>query len=426
MPVPGSESSPLSNFFGPAVCHNLTMTADPWPTEAIPAEAVAAVRAQLPQVVENIVAAVRQGSPVYGEVLAGPEGMAIRLGIEQAHQAFLDAIERGRRPAGETDELWRRLGEAEFQAGRSLDDLRAAFRIGTRAAWRGAAELALSAGVSAPVAIATAEAIFVYADELASDVVEGYLRMQSDEAGELERRRRRVAALLLDPDGHDPDALIHAAELARWPVPRRLAVLALDSDSPLGLTRRLDADALAGTDAVGAWLVLPDPEGPGRSAALDRALAAEPAALGPTVAPARAPLSLRWARIALGLAAAGALPAAGLVRSQDHLAELTLLQDPELADALVRRTLHPLRALPAAERERLLDTLGAWLDHQRHTPQIAQQLHVHPQTVRYRMAKLRELLGDALDTPAGRFELGLALRVRASSGESDYSATGGG
>ncbi|MEO6859299.1 MAG: helix-turn-helix domain-containing protein [Solirubrobacteraceae bacterium] len=80
----------------------------------------------------------------------------------------------------------------------------------------------------------------------------------------------------------------------------------------------------------------------------------------------------------------------------------------------------------AIENERLLDTLGAWLDHQRHTPDIAEQLHVHPHTVRYRMAKLRELLGDALDTPAGRFELGLALRVRASSGERDYSVTGGG
>ena len=120
----------------------------------------------------------------------------------------------GGRPAGETDELWRRLGEAEFQAGRDLDDLRAAFRTGIRAAWRGAADLALRAGVSAQIAIAIAEAIFVYGDELATDVVEGYLRMQSDEAGERERRRRRLAQLLLDPAGHDPEAL--AAGRASW------------------------------------------------------------------------------------------------------------------------------------------------------------------------------------------------------------------
>ena len=74
--------------------------------------------------------------------------------------------------------------------------------------------------MAAPTVIALAEAIFVYTDELAADVVEGYLRMQSDEAGERERRRRRLATLLLDADAHDPEAIAHAAELARWPLPR--------------------------------------------------------------------------------------------------------------------------------------------------------------------------------------------------------------
>jgi DNA-binding PucR family transcriptional regulator len=54
----------------------------------------------------------------------------------------------------------------------------------------------------------------------------------------------------------------------------------------------------------------------------------------------------------------------------------------------------------------------AWLAHQRHTPTVAAELHVHPQTVRYRVGKLRELLGDRLDTPDGRFGLELALRAR--------------
>jgi DNA-binding PucR family transcriptional regulator len=43
--------------------------------------------------------------------------------------------------------------------------------------------------------------------------------------------------------------------------------------------------------------------------------------------------------------------------------------------------------------------------------------------VRYRIAKLRDLLGDALETPDGRFELELALRIRVALG---YSGTGGG
>ena len=92
---------------------------------------------------------------------------------------------------------------------------------------------------------------------------------------------------------------------------------------------------------------------------------------------------------------------------------MILLQDPR-SPARSPGASGPARPLPAAERERLLETLGAWLAHQRHTPRIAAELHVHPQTVRYRIGKLRELLGDALETPDGRFELELALRARAA------------
>jgi PucR C-terminal helix-turn-helix domain len=377
-----------------------------WTVEPLPPETVAAVRSELGPLADGIIEAVRAASPIYGEVFGSPEGMALRMGVEQAIGAFLDAVERGERPARETDELWRMLGEAEYQAGRSLEDLRAAFRSGIRAAWRGAAEVATRAGVSAPATISLAEAIFVYGDELATDVVEGYLRIQSDDAGERERRRRRLAAALLDPAGHDPETITRAAELAQWSLPRELAAVAIGGDDPAAVARRLDLDVLSGADADGPWLVLPDPDAPGRRAAVDRALEAEPAAIGPTVPIAGAHRSLRWARLAREV-----VPGGGPVRAVDHLGELILLQDRELAGLLVRSRLAPLDDLPAGERDRLTETLAAWLAHQRHTPAIAAELHVHPQTVRYRIAKLRQLLGDAMDTGDGRFELELALRA---------------
>ncbi len=373
---------------------------------------MAVVRDRLGSLVDGIISAVQAGSPVYGPVFDAPEGMALRLGVEQAIRAFLDAVEQGAPPARETDELWRRLGEAEFQSGRNLDDLRAAFRLGIRAAWRGAADVAIAAGVSAPVAISLAEAIFVYGDELAGDVVEGYLRMASDQAGERERRRRRLAAALLDPEGPDAEAVARAAELAGWPLPRRLAILVLGADDAGAVARRLDLDVLAGADRAGAWLVVPDPDGPGRREAINRAVGDEPAALGPSVAPADAPRSLAWARLTLSLVSEGRVGGgSGPARAVDHLATLILLQDRQLARALAERCLAPLADLPAGERDRLLRTLGAWLAHQRHTPRVAAQLHVHPQTVRYRVARLRELLGERLDDPERRFELELAVRV---------------
>ncbi|MFZ0039704.1 MAG: helix-turn-helix domain-containing protein, partial [Solirubrobacteraceae bacterium] len=142
-----------------------------------------------------------------------------------------------------------------------------------------------------------------------------------------------------------------------------------------------------------------------------------PAALGPTVAPSEAGRSLRWARLTLELAAEGVVSAAEPVRTSDHLATVLLLADRELAVRLARERLAPLDGLPDGERERLTATLAAWMAHQRHTPRIAEELHVHPQTVRYRIAKLSDLLGDALEDPQGRFELELALRIqRALSG----------
>src|SRR5947209_6080399 len=124
-----------------------------WLPEPLPTEAVDAVRAEVGSLVARVIAAVAEESVEYGEVLAAPEGSGIRIGIEQAVRAFLDAVERGERPGAETAEIWRRLGEAEFQSGRGLEGLRAAFRTGTRAVWRGAAELAAAAGVPTPLVI---------------------------------------------------------------------------------------------------------------------------------------------------------------------------------------------------------------------------------------------------------------------------------
>jgi len=42
---------------------------------------------------------------------------------------------------------------------------------------------------------------------------------------------------------------------------------------------------------------------------------------------------------------------------------------------------------------------------------MAAELDVHPQTARYRIARLRELFGEDLEDPDARFELELALRA---------------
>ena len=71
--------------------------------------------------------------------------------------------------------------------------------------------------------------------------------------------------------------------------------------------------------------------------------------------------------------------------------------------------LAPLGDLSASAREKLTETLRSWLLHQGRREQVAAELFVHPQTVRYRMGQLRELYGDRLDDPRTVLELTIAL-----------------
>jgi DNA-binding PucR family transcriptional regulator len=167
-----------------------------------------------------------------------------------------------------------------------------------------------------------------------------------------------------------------------------------------------------GSQAV-AWV--PDPEAPGRRAQLETALEGAPAALGPAVALAGAPLSLARARSAYALLTEGRLGDGPLVAADDHLAELLLHGgDTTLAADLAARALAPLGELRPKAAARLRETLAAWLDHPGQAQAVAERLHVHPQTVRYRVAQLRELFGERLDDPDARFELALALRSQAA------------
>jgi DNA-binding PucR family transcriptional regulator len=183
---------------------------------------------------------------------------------------------------------------------------------------------------------------------------------------------------------------------------------------------------------------VPDPDGPGRRRLLERALADLPAALGPTVAVEQAARSWTRARdvwrlldgasatreaAPAGTAADDATRCApGLHAADDHLLELLLAEDPSLVDDLARLRLAPLAALPPRSRQRLEETLLAYLRQRGNGPRMAADLHVHPQTVRYRIARLRELLGAALDDPEARFELEVVLRARRAQPMTDRTS----
>jgi DNA-binding PucR family transcriptional regulator len=149
---------------------------------------------------------------------------------------------------------------------------------------------------------------------------------------------------------------------------------------------------------------------------LRRAARGRSCALGPAAAPERLSRSWSLARTALDAARAGALGEDGLVLAEDHLPALILLRERDLAAGVEERRLAPLAGLTERAAERMRETALAFVRHGGNSVAMAAELHLHPQTVRYRVARMRELLGDALDDPDARFELELALRARALSG----------
>jgi hypothetical protein len=257
-----------------------------------------------------------------------------------------------------------------------------------------------------------AESIFAYIDELSAKSAEGYALEQSAAAGERRAQRQRLARLLLRDPPADPLDVEEVARGAQWRLPATLAAFAFPEAESERIVPRLPADAIVDTVGDVVCALLPDPDRGGLRAQLEHAVGARHvAALGPPVAWGDAALSLARARAVLELAAENAAPSHGVLDAADHTAALLLRSDRRLAQELVRARLAPLAGLAAGPRARMTTTLAAWLAEQGRMQAVAERLHVHPQTVRYRLARLRELFGDALDDPQRRFELELALRA---------------
>src|SRR4051794_17915338 len=393
----------------------------------LPPSLAAALRPALPDLTDAIIAAIGAEVPAYARPLEGPFGRALRIGVRTALARFVDGIEDPTSEDPEARRLYVELGRAEFRGGRSLDALLSAYRIGARLAWERFVAAGEVAGHEPATLYRLASAIFSYIDGISADSVEGFAQERAEAEGERQRRRRALARLLARDDV--PVEEVHdLARLAGWARPAAVAALvvggapngnAAAGGEPLEADRlasRLGGDAIAAVDGSTAVAWLPDPEAPGRRAQLAAALEGTPAALGPAVALPRAAHSLARARAAHALMLEGRLPDESLVAADDHLVELLLHGgDTTLAADLAARVLAPLSELRPKAAVRLRETLRAWLDHPGQVQAVAERLHVHPQTVRYRVAQLRELFGEALDDPDARFELALALRSAPSA-----------
>ncbi|CAM5606224.1 PucR family transcriptional regulator [Streptomyces griseorubiginosus] len=380
---------------------------------AVPPDLADLLRAQLEGVADEVEEEVRRQVPEYARPADGTYREHLRAGVVQALTLFVDHIADPRGRGEAIAATYYELGRGEALEGRSLDALQSALRVGGLHAWRLMGRTAEELGLDTAVVTALGELAFRTVHEVAEAAAAGYSEARAQHTDELERRRRRLLDLLLGDGPVAPAAVQDLAHGARWSVPKQVAVVALAAtpDQRVEEWPLATAGALVDMDSRPPRMLIPDPDGSGRSGsrAFGLALRGRPAAIGPTVPVAEAAHSLRWAVRALGLMGRGLLPRQGVVRCADHLSTLLLHSDEPMLGRLRARALAPLDAVSEGQRERLAETLLAWLLSGSNVPEVATRLHVHPQTVRYRLRQLDKVFGEALHDPGARLDLILAL-----------------
>lgn len=382
------------------------------PTLDLDAEVVASLRQGLAGVAESTVAAVTGEVPEYAAVRT-EVGETILRAVQLALATFLRLAER-RVDADAADAMQPAvegayaLGRGEARSGRTMDALLTAYRVGAREAWREWSATAVAGGVPADTVARFAELVFAFIDELSAASVAGHTDELARSGRVREQYLERLGAALL---AAAPEAeLVQRAELADWPPPQTLTAVLVATSRVRGTVPLLDARTLVvQADATGDADVLLVPDADRTRAALLRTLRGRAAVVGPSRPWAEVAVSYRRAaRLAERLGRADE----DAVDTEAHLAELVLTADAEALADLRAQVLRPLDELAPATAERLAETLRSWLLHQGRREDVARDLLVHPQTVRYRMTQVRDLFGDRLSDPDSVFALTVALGVR--------------
>src|SRR4051812_10853271 len=373
----------------------------------LPPAAVTDMRSRLPAVAEAAVTAIIEEVPGYAGALTGPMGENIRNAVQVALGGFL-SLASGRRgsdprtPTAPAVEGAYQLGRGEARSGRSTEALLAAYRIGARVSWREMSSTAVRNGVDAETLVPFAELVFAYIDKLSAASVAGH----ADELATTGRVRQglleRVARHLLA--GASPETVASAAEAAGWEPPTTLTAVLVPESQVRPMLTSLPPAALQAVDVPdlveGALLLVPDAHGAARGALL-RTLADRGAVAGP---------ARPWLEVRASYDRAVRARALGIPDDTEaHLTRLVLEADPAALADLRAQVLAPLEGLRPATPEKLTATLRSWLLHQGRRDDVAADLFVHAQTVRYRMGQLRELYGDRLDEPETMLALVVAL-----------------
>ncbi|WP_432177760.1 PucR family transcriptional regulator [Streptomyces sp. NBC_00063] len=177
------------------------------------------------------------------------------------------------------------------------------------------------------------------------------------------------------------------------------AVLEALHDEPCLLLNRGDDRYLFGSPRLGDTIAAL----PGVTAGMSR--------------PVRPGASLRVAqREALWAASHAAASGRPLVRYSDDATGRWLPDDPAALTALVDHVLGDALRYDSSHGSRLLPSVRTWMERDRRTDEAATALHIHPNTLSYRLRRFSELTGRDLSATASFAEVWLAIRAAGQLG----------
>ncbi|MEO9236661.1 MAG: PucR family transcriptional regulator, partial [Jatrophihabitantaceae bacterium] len=224
------------------------------------------VPAELPGLAREIVSVIRQQIPEYRRSLDGPYGKATRRGVEEALTTFVAQVTRAGELSPAHLELFRGLGRGEAMEGRSHDALQAAYRIGSKLAWRRIISINEVEPLPPDTVARLAAAVFGFVDFLASVSAAGYSEAQLRGEEMQARQRVRLLQLLLDQPATVSGAIAELAEQVGWPLPAEVVVIDVAESADLddrGLAAfgraMFGPDVLAGRVSAGSILLAPAP-----------------------------------------------------------------------------------------------------------------------------------------------------------------------
>jgi hypothetical protein len=304
-----------------------------------------------------------------------------------------------------------------------------AFRIAVRVVWQETLELPVDADLIGPLSTRMLE----FTDRMTTAVETAYAVEALRESGGPELSRSALFEAILDDRGRDQHH--HAVRLA---APHCIVVVEVPPDAPgvslddLAAALVREARASYWTTRLRSVIAACPVDATGSRDALLRRLARFTNAPKPLAvslgAIAEGPEEIRLSyhealealRVGSRLASAsgvgaggtggGGLGAAGRVHDCQELAALAaLVADPERGRRFARGHLHPLGRL--TERSWVLPTLSAYLRCQGKLKEVATELAVHPNTVRYRLNELKPFLDSHAADGDQSAALLLAVRV---------------